>query len=168
MPSGRVHDGVTFFCVTPLALGAWHIGHEVAGTVAATVAFTFAGLMFSGDLDLKSSQYRRWGPLRWIWKPYQLFVPHRSVLSHGLLAGPLLRLLYLTAVMLAALAVWLRIATGQWAFPWVGIHAATQLAAGLDDHAWTVMGYGLAGLWIGGASHSLADWGWSALTRKRR
>lgn len=167
MPSGRAHDGVTWFLVTPMGFAAWAVGHDAAGTLAATAAFTFAGLMFSGDLDLKSQQYRRWGLLRWIWKPYQWVVPHRSFLSHGLLVGPLLRLAYLSAAALALMAGGIRLATGYWSFPWVGIDAAATVAAGLDDRGWVLLAYALAGLWIGGASHSLADWGWSGLKRRR-
>lgn len=167
MPSGRAHDSVTWFLVTPTAFGAWSVAHDAVGTALVATSFTFAGLMFSGDLDLPSSQYRRWGSLRWIWKPYQWLVPHRSVVSHGLILGPLGRLCYLLVVAVALVMAGLRLATGAWIFPWDGLHEAATVAAGLDAHGWTYVAYALAGLWLGGASHSLADWGWSALRRRR-
>ena len=41
----------------------------------------------------------RWRALRFIWKPYQHFVPHRSWISHSRLWGPVLRVIYFTVVM---------------------------------------------------------------------
>ncbi len=168
MPTGRTHDAVTMFFAAPTAYGAWALAGDPVGAAAAGASFVFAGLMFSGDLDLPSDQYRRWGPLRWIWKPYQLLVPHRSVLSHGLLAGPVVRLAYLGAVLLAGAALALRLQTGAWAFPQASVDHVVAAAAGLDAQAWGWLAYALAGLWLGGASHSLADWGWSALKRGLR
>ena len=54
--------------------------------------------MLSPDLDLDSSIYQRWGPLRFLWWPYQKILPHRSVFSHSFVVGPLLRLLYFFAL----------------------------------------------------------------------
>lgn len=167
MPNGHAHDAVTWFCVTPVAGAAWLAGHDGVGTAIATTSFVFAGLMFSGDLDLPSSQYRRWGRFRWIWKPYQWLVPHRSVISHGLILGPLGRLVYLMVASLVLAALALRLFTGEWAFPWQSVDAARGLARGLSTQQWLWVGYAFAGLWLGGASHSLVDWGWSALKRRR-
>lgn len=50
--------------------------------------------MLSPDLDLDSSIYRRWGPFRFLWWPYQKLLPHRSVFSHSFIVGPLIRLAY--------------------------------------------------------------------------
>jgi uncharacterized metal-binding protein len=168
MPNGHTHDAVTWFLVTPVALASWGATHDLAGTAVLAGAFAFAGLMFSGDLDLPSAQYRRWGRLRWIWKPYQWVVPHRSVLSHGILLGPLGRLMYLTAVALAVVLLAIRALTGQWQIPWGAFGQAVDLAARLDDRVWVLVAFGLVGLWVGGASHSLADWGWSGVKRRAR
>src|SRR5437868_12082452 len=62
-------------------------------------AYLVSGLMFSPDLDLRSAPYRRWRKLRWIWLPYQRLVPHRSWISHSLLFGPLIRVLYFAGAM---------------------------------------------------------------------
>jgi len=50
--------------------------------------------MFGPDLDLHSVQYKRWGPLL-LWIPYQNSTP--SLLSHGLIVGTTLRVLYLAS-----------------------------------------------------------------------
>jgi uncharacterized metal-binding protein len=122
-------------------------------------AHLFSGLLLSNDLDIYSRIYRRWGPLRFLWYPYQKLVAHRSWLSHNPLAGPLLRLLYLyvsielvllgvqrlilsldasTAIVDAGL-VW----TAQaWSFLWTHPHISLPLAMGLV---------------LGSAVHSLVD-----------
>ncbi len=165
MPSGRTHDAVTFLLAAPMAYAAWGVAADPVGAVVTAVSFTFAGLMFAGDLDTKSVQYYRWGPLRWIWAPYQWIVPHRSPLSHGLVVGPFVRLLYLTGLALGAVAL-SRLATTGALPPWghlLDVFAGWTLL--VDDGAWPYVPYLMAGLWVGGASHSLADWGWSAVTR---
>ncbi len=167
MPSGHTHDAVTWFCVTPVALATWALTQDAVGTALTATTFAFAGIMFSGDLDLPSRQYHRWGRLRWLWKPYQWLVPHRSVLSHGILVGPLLRLTYLAGVLMAIAAVAMRLYSGHWGFGWAGVDHLATAAARLDARGWACVGFALAGLWIGGASHSLVDWGWSALKRAR-
>ena len=164
MPNGHTHDAVTWFLVTPVAGAAWCVAHDGPGAAIAALGFAFAGLMFSGDLDLPSSQYRRWGRLRWIWKPYQWLVPHRSVVSHGILLGPLGRLLYLAAVLAGLAALLWRLDTGAWDVP-LGV-ATRDMAAHLDARAWLLVAYGMVGIWLGGASHSLADWTWSAWRRR--
>lgn len=168
MPAGHTHDAVTWFLVTPVALATWAATHDELGAVVTAGAFAFAGLMFSGDLDLRSVQYRRWGRARWLWKPYQWLVPHRSALSHGIVIGPAIRLLYLAVLALGVAALGGRLASGAWAFPWASVAAAADGLARLDGRSWALVAYGMLGLWAGGASHSLADWGWSAATRRRR
>src|SRR5689334_10776240 len=101
MPSGRSHDSITWFFAAPVFYATWRLTSQWPDALLASGAFVFAGLMFSGDLDTRSAQYFRWGLLRWIWKPYQWLVPHRSPLSHGMLLGPAVRLLYLSVVLLA-------------------------------------------------------------------
>jgi uncharacterized metal-binding protein len=163
MPAGRTHDAITCLFFTPVALAAWAVGRDPVGTAIAATSFAFAGLMFSGDLDLPSSQYRRWGPLRWVWLPYRWVIPHRSALSHGLFLGPAFRLAYLTVVAIGLGAVGMRLLTGRWQLPWAGIDLAMDAVVGLDARGMTWVAWALAGMWLGAASHSLADWGWSAI-----
>lgn len=166
MPSGRTHDRITWLCSVPTLAGTWQLTGRMVPTLCVAGAFVFAGLMFSGDLDLPSVQSKRWGPLRLLWKPYQWLVPHRSSLSHGILLGPAVRLLYLMGMgaLLGGLAL-------------VGLHAYGRspsepqlLAAGhqalaLGMHHQEGVLAAMAGLWLGGASHTVADVSVSAWKR---
>jgi uncharacterized metal-binding protein len=58
--------------------------------------FLFSGLIFGPDLDLYSFHYKRWGILRWMWRPYQKAIKHRSIWSHGPIIGTIGRILYLS------------------------------------------------------------------------
>lgn len=156
MPSGKTHDRITFIAALPAGLashaylGAW----EPALAVAAGVLF--GGLMFGPDLDVKSVQYYRWGPLRWIWWPYQRMFRHRSPWTHGLFGGLLVRLLYLVLV-----------TTGLGAIGFALIHTyVTPLS--LHVETWTLLAtlqqpfgrylvWGGLGIWLGGALHTMAD-----------
>lgn len=102
MPSGKVHDQITIIAAAIAAPVWWFCVPAPVQSVGecATLCGTilFSGLMLSPDLDLDSSIYQRWGPLRFLWWPYQKIMPHRSVFSHSLVVGPLLRLLYFFAL----------------------------------------------------------------------
>lgn len=96
MASEKNHDQ-SIYVATPvvLVIGTHYFGWEL-GVIAAS-AHLLGGLLLSPDLDLISQSYKRWGPLRGIWVPYQKFIPkHRHWLSHGILIGSVLRLLYLS------------------------------------------------------------------------
>jgi uncharacterized metal-binding protein len=175
MPSGRTHDSITWFLAMPVFYATWRLTGRWGDATLAAVAFVFAGLMFSGDLDLRSAQYYRWGLLRWIWKPYQWLVPHRSPLSHGLILGPAVRLLYLSAVVLA---IGWGVLTVLHDHGWTPVPSrVVQLGMGglagvrLSPLGWEYLASFMAGLWAGGASHTLADrfgTGWKRLWRGRR
>jgi len=110
MPDGKTHDAITLvgaIAAVPatllLAPPAWRTDYAaVAILVGATL---FSGWMLSPDLDLDSSIYHRWGPLRFLWWPYQKLIPHRSFLSHSYLLGPLLRVTYFVALTFLLLRV---------------------------------------------------------------
>jgi uncharacterized metal-binding protein len=112
MPSGKVHDRITlvgaavaapvfFLAAPPEWRDPWVCGTLVGATL-------FSGLMLSPDLDLDSSIYRRWGPFRVLWWPYQKALPHRSFLSHSLVLAPALRIAYFFGVS------WLLFRLGTW------------------------------------------------------
>src|SRR5258708_1756676 len=102
MPNGRTHDIITFVsaaAATPVVLTS---PLPEIGTVTAAVlvgSYLLSGLIFSPDLDLQSRPFRRWGPLRFIWIPYQKMIPHRSWVSHSFIFGPLIRVLYFALMM---------------------------------------------------------------------
>jgi uncharacterized metal-binding protein len=166
MPSGRTHDFITWMLVPPVAYATWQCGASWLDTACLGGAFLFAGLMFSGDLDLSSVQYHRWGPLRWLWLPYRALVPHRSVLSHGILLGPAFRLAYLSAMLVVVGLVGLALAHAYLGGPVPQEVVAQGLPpVAITPSGWRHLGYALAGLWLGGASHTLADTTVSALKR---
>lgn len=113
MPSGKVHAAVTI-----AAAGltyAWGTSSGETPVLAAAAAMgCAAGVLLTPDLDIKGTRADRiirteaglilaiiWGLL---WNPYSTLIPHRSWLSHGLLIGTALRLLYM-AVPLCILGI---------------------------------------------------------------
>ena len=96
MPSGRTHDKITIWCLPPVAGVTFLATNSLPLTVITALAFLVGGFMLGPDLDIRSIQYKRWGPLRWIWLPYQKTLKHRSQLSHGPIIGTALRVAYLS------------------------------------------------------------------------
>jgi uncharacterized metal-binding protein len=125
-------------------------------------SFLVSGLLFSDDLDTHSIEHKRWGLLRFIWLPYQKLIPHRSWLSHGLIVGPLLRIVYFAVAL--TLALWLALAALGRLLPLdaggvVG-GLLSFLGRSLVTHpdTWAV---GFAGFLVGGTLHSLTDGVWT-------
>jgi uncharacterized metal-binding protein len=134
--------------------------------------------MFGPDLDTRSVQIRRWGLLRWIWWPYRRVVPHRSRLSHGVLVGTFLRLVYLTVVFcgLAGLVVYAVQQYGdvpvfkEIVEPSRRFAEATYptLAKQTAHGDWKFVVWILLGLELGAISHIIADTLVSAVKRQRK
>lgn len=167
MPSGIVHDWVTLgTALGAIPLTGLYLPPETRPLAWLAIAsYAFSGIWLSSDLDIHSSAYRRWGPLRVIWYPYQKFVPHRSWVSHGLGVGPLLRVVYLVGMLTLTLVVFnvLTVRIG--------------LALQVDPHSWLLhttdwlLHYRrevfalVIGLVAGGAAHSLLDYTHTRLKR---
>lgn len=156
MPSGKTHDSLTFMtCLGAIPILGLLMPQtpESAGSILAAVcAHGVSGFLCSPDLDTDSIVYRRWGILRFVWKPYQYVIPHRSFLSHGVFFGPFIRLLYLGAIWYALV----------WLVP--PLASAMTLWEGWEGRYWA-----LGGWFTGSALHSGSDWLVSRLKgRKRR
>ena len=102
MPAGKTHEKINFLSLYILIFtGLLIFSYVVYGLFGVCLAllfcfgFTFGTYYFGPDLDLPSRPYYRWKGLRFIWKPYQKFVAHRSVWSHGLVIGDIVRVVYL-------------------------------------------------------------------------
>jgi uncharacterized metal-binding protein len=112
MPSGKVHDRITVIGAG-VAVPFYYLlapqPKDLMAGVTLIAATLFSGLLLSPDLDLDSSIYNRWGPLRFLWWPYQRLMPHRSYLSHSFVIGPILRVAYFALVSwgLFRLATWI-------------------------------------------------------------
>jgi uncharacterized metal-binding protein len=161
MPSAKTHDLVTVLLAPPVALFAYYFTGDWAVTVIATSTMIFGGLMFGPDLDIQSRQYTRWGPFRFLWWPYKVILPHRSWLSHSILFGTLIRVVYFLAVitLLTALALYVRdvyMNDHEW--------GATEVK-GAFSRVWEILApirrsylvAAFVGLWVGASSHTVTD-----------
>lgn len=157
MPSGRTHDGLTWGAAFPLAAGIGYIGETWLGAALFAAGFLFGGLMFGPDLDLPSVQVRRWGPFRGIWTPYQRMFRHRSRWTHGLILGPLFRIVYLGLWLGLALGGFWLAGKGLGAWELGGNDLQLAWALALDKLDPGLVAFALLGIWGGSALHSLAD-----------
>ena len=105
MASGRRHDQSIWILSLPLGIAVGVVLGWAAVLIAAASCLT-GGLWLSPDLDTRSNALRRWGPLGFLWWPYRLFIPHRSLWSHGPVLGTSARLgVLLTWCLIVTLAV---------------------------------------------------------------
>ncbi|MDD3012819.1 MAG: metal-binding protein [Candidatus Gastranaerophilales bacterium] len=101
MPSGKIHDKIAIISIIPIFFtGYILLNFNFIKCLILTICILFSQLMFGPDLDAKSTQYKRWGLIKWIWLPYRKIFRHRSKFSHGLLLGPALRCIYLVGIIL--------------------------------------------------------------------
>lgn len=101
MPNGKTHDIITAVSTPLVYLGFNNIFHQDQKiNLIITIAFLFASLMFNGDLDIDSRPYRRWSILKFIWLPYRNIFEHRSIWTHGIIIGTIIRLLYILPIIL--------------------------------------------------------------------
>jgi len=177
MPSGATHDRITLWTL-PLVTGATlAITRSSELTLWVAGGFLFGGLMLSPDLDLRSRPFQRWGWFRWLWIPYQKSLHHRSFLSHGLVIGTVVRVIYLLfwvaalGLLIGAIAV--QFSTVSWGWTDLGQWLWTMV----KQHPWSGVAL-FVGLELGSISHILGDqigssykryqkYGWSALWQKR-
>lgn len=164
MPSGRTHDRITLWILPVVAVLTFGQTQSGILTLLVSGGFLFGGLMFGPDLDIYSRQFQRWGFLRWIWIPYQKSLRHRSFLSHGPIIGTALRSLYLSLwiIILGGLVILIADLLGVETTGW---KTSTKLAlASVSQYKAEGIAL-LLGLELGAMSHSLSDWGGSAVKR---
>lgn len=171
MPSGKTHDALTWLAAVTAAVAAWLVTGSFLLAGVVTGATLFGGLMFGPDLDIHSRQYTRWGPLRIIWWPYKVVFRHRSRLTHGIILGTLIRVLYFAGVLAlisaAALCLYLTHSVGRPPDPSEFLASLRGFETGLHRHgAFKQLSLAaFAGLWWGAATHTLADVIWSMLRK---
>lgn len=107
MPNGKTHDKITIVTAPMVAAGTFlvckhqypeNLQFTLILTLIVTATYLFASFMFNGDLDTNSKPYNRWWLFKMIWIPYQLMFSHRSIWSHGLIIGTVVRLVYLSPI----------------------------------------------------------------------
>lgn len=170
MPGAQTHDFITLVSAAGADIAYFATAPHPNGLVAAlfTASYLFAGYACAGDLDTNSREYRRWGALRCLWWPYRKLVPHRSWVSHGLILGGVIRVLYLATI--STLLFW----SGLWLLGRFGPHVNPNAVTGAEWQSllgfaqlhpdWT--GALLAGFVLAGTMHSLADLVFSGLKRR--
>ncbi|MDJ0517978.1 MAG: metal-binding protein [Trichodesmium sp. MO_231.B1] len=163
MPSGSTHDRITLWSlpiITGLSFGLVRSTHL---TLFVSGGFLFSGLMFGPDLDINSRQFQRWGWFKWLWRPYQSSLNHRSFLSHGPIIGTALRLLYLLT-WLSVLVVLGLIIDELLSSEGRTLGFIASLWRSLSLHYQEVIAL-LVGIELGAMSHSVSDWSSSAYKR---
>lgn len=162
MASGAVHDRLILWTAPVVAGFTWWLTGGGHLPLLVTGSYVFSGLMFSGDLDIPSRQWQRWGPCKVFWIPYQKWCKHRSFWSHGPIVGTLGRLIYvgLGLGMLVGVGVGVSVWRGD---PWpLGV----WLKQGFDRYRNEALAV-VVGLELGAWNHSLSDWVSSAWKRGR-
>jgi uncharacterized metal-binding protein len=139
---------------------------NATNAVVLVTSYLFSGLMFSPDLDTNSRPYKRWGPVRWLWLPYRMLVPHRHWVSHSMVVGPLLRVIYFIGAVALLFALGVGIAN---LFRPIDPTGALRLL-GTDLVTWfkqnpVPVAYAVLGLVLGGAAHTIADVVFSRIKR---
>lgn len=113
MPSGETHAVISLVTAS-LTYTLATISGEPPSLAVLTALGCALGVIVNPDLDIKGTRADKlirketgfipavmWGL---IWNPYSYFIPHRSIISHGLIIGTVIRLLYI-AVPLALLGI---------------------------------------------------------------
>lgn len=98
MPNCRTHDIITFTIMPVVAGISYYLIKDIKTAGIILGFYLFASLMFNGDLDTNSRPYNRWWLLKMIWIPYQLMFNHRSIFTHGLIIGTIIRIIYICLI----------------------------------------------------------------------
>jgi uncharacterized metal-binding protein len=164
MPSGHTHDRITIWSIPAVASATLILTRSSNVTLLVAGGFMFAGLMFGPDLDIYSRQFQRWGFLRWIWLPYQKSLRHRSFLSHGLIIGTTLRVVYLTTFLgfvgILVLVIFAKL--GNVALNWGEVWGTAGRTISIYYGEFLAL---FLGCELGAMSHSFSDWTGSAYKR---
>ena len=95
MPNGKTHDIITYLTTPIVGIMGYVITSDIKTTLILMSTYFFASMMFNGDLDTNSRPYNRWFVFKMIWIPYQLLFHHRSIFTHGIIIGTIIRIIYL-------------------------------------------------------------------------
>lgn len=106
MPSGKTHTKINFFALPVLLVGLlfWGITNT-SFYVLFGLGYAIGTYFITPDMDIKSDSYRKWGIFRFLWYPYMRIMPHRSFLSHTIVLGDIIRIMYLAIIISPVLYV---------------------------------------------------------------
>ena len=102
VPSYKSHDKINLACLIILVIAAIHYKINFVTLIIFTLSFLFGSRYLSPDIDVDSRIYRRWGLLRFFWKPYKDLFKHRGI-SHNLILGPVTLIGYLAGLIFICL-----------------------------------------------------------------
>jgi len=139
MPNGRTHDIITAVIAPVVIMVTYYITKDWKSTGFIFTAYLFASIMFNGDLDANTCSYNRWWLLKLIWIPYQLMFHHRSIFTHGLIIGTVIRILYISIIPVIILS----------------IKGDFNVIRNIDTHLLLLL---FIGLESGAAVHTIADY----------
>lgn len=156
MPSGRTHDQITLWGLPAVIGAAFGLTRSPSITAAVSIAYLVGGFMLGPDLDIHSIQYKRWGPIRWIWLPYQTALSHRSRFSHGPIIGTVIRVIYLSLWIAALTFLTVSILNAVWDAKLTWLSLSHSFRSLIRDYLgqWLAI---LVGLEVGAMSHSISD-----------
>lgn len=168
MPSGITHDRITLWILPWITGGTYLVTGHGELTLMVAAGFLFSGLMFGPDLDIHSLQYKRWGVMRGIWLPYRHLLRHRSLFSHGVIIGTVVRVAYLGLIVFSMATFLVAIAQLTWGFEWnwqkFMLHNLSLIKTKYRQETIALF----LGLELGAMSHSLSDWVGSRLKYQRQ
>lgn len=99
MPSGKTHTKINLLSLPIVLFMLISYGLTTFDFLLAfAIGFLIGTFFLTPDLDIHSSAYKKWGLLRIFWYPYQVIMPHRSPLTHTIVIGDIIRLLYMLLV----------------------------------------------------------------------
>ena len=97
MAKGKTHDKINI-CTLVILIWAAYFYFNFRNPLLLLVfslSYIFGTLYLSPDLDMENTlPYKRWGRFRFIWYIYSKIIPHRSLLSHSVFVGTVLRLIW--------------------------------------------------------------------------
>ena len=164
MASGKTHDFLAISSTIGSSYLLWQVTDNFNCILIFALASIFGGLMFGPDLDTKSVEYKRWGPLKFIWLPYQAF-GHRSkkTQSHDALFGPLVRIIYFFLAILC-LAIFIAGLFSIFNYK-LSLSFFISSLSFILNLPMPYQVYFLAGLWFGNIIHYLTDWVWEFMPK---
>ena len=103
MAKSKTHDNLIYLTTPLIVIGSTYVSQILSINQniyipLMTFMYIVGGLYLSPDLDIVSTPYNRWHFLKFIWLPYQKWIKHRSIFSHGIIIGTTLRLFYLSFI----------------------------------------------------------------------
>ncbi|MBL1211598.1 metal-binding protein [Geminocystis sp. GBBB08] len=157
MPSGKNHDRITWICLPIVSAIFLIFTARLDLTFFASIGFIFSALMFGPDLDIFSIQYQRWRFFKFLWLPYQKTFKHRSFFSHGFLIGTIIRVFYLSFILLILAFLGVAITQLFWGFNWHWQKFMVNAYTIVKNQYWREVLSLFIGLELGAMSHYVAD-----------